>query len=94
MDLHTKSPTPSELLLAVSDFPSIPRSIPLVRDRAILATLLYHGIRSEELYGLRMKDLQTREGVMHFRIHGKRKIRFIPVNPATLRMVEDYLATT
>ena len=36
-----------------------------VRDRAILATLLYHGIRREELCGLRMKDLQTREGVMH-----------------------------
>jgi integrase len=43
-----------------------------VRDRAILATLLYHGIRREELCGLRMKDLQTREGVMHFTIHGKR----------------------
>ena len=40
-----------------------------------------------------MKDLQTREGVMHFRIHGKRsKIRFIPVNPAALRMIDDYLA--
>ena len=40
-----------------------------------------------------MKDLQTREGIMHFRIHGKRsKIRFIPVNPAALRMIEDYLA--
>ena len=66
-----------------------------VRDRAILATLLYHGIRREELCGLRMKDLQTREGVMHFRIHGKRsKIRFIPVNPAALRMIEDYLALT
>ena len=64
-----------------------------VLDRAILATLLYQGTRREELYGLRMKDLQTREGVMHFRIHGKRsKIRFIPVNPATLRMIEDYLA--
>jgi site-specific recombinase XerD len=62
-----------------------------IRDRAILATL-YHGIRREELCGLRMKDLQTREGVMHFRIHGKRsKIRFIPVNPAALRMIENYL---
>src|ERR1700716_3142227 len=66
-----------------------------VRDRAILATLLYHGIRREELCGLRVKDLQSRQGVMHFRVKGKRsKIRFIPVNPAAQRMIEDYLALT
>jgi len=47
-----------------------------VRDRAILATLLYHGIRREELCRLRVKDLQSRQGVMHFRVKGKRdKIR-------------------
>jgi site-specific recombinase XerD len=42
------------------------------RDRAILATLLYHGICREELCGLRVKDIQSRQGVMHFRIRGKR----------------------
>src|SRR5438876_8745968 len=53
-----------------------------VRDRAILATLLYHGIRREELCGLRVKDLHSRQGVMHFRVKGKRsKTRFVPVNP-------------
>ena len=52
-----------------------------VRDRAILATLLYHGIRREELCRLRVKDMQSRQGVMHFRIKGKRdKIRFVPVH--------------
>ena len=39
-----------------------------VRDRTILATLLYHGIRREELCGLRVKDLYSRQGVLHFRI--------------------------
>jgi integrase/recombinase XerD len=34
-----------------------------VRDRAILATLLYHGMRREELCGLRVKDIQSRQGV-------------------------------
>ena len=64
-----------------------------VRDRAILAALLYHGIRREELCGLRVKDLHSRQGVMHFRIHGKRaKIRFIPVHVGAQRMIEDYLA--
>src|SRR5215471_10902507 len=52
-----------------------------VRDRAILATLLYHGIRREEFCGLRIRDIQSRQGVMHFRIKGKRdKIRFVPVH--------------
>jgi integrase/recombinase XerD len=50
-----------------------------MRDRAILATLLYHGIRREELCLLRLKDLQSREGVTHFRIQGERgKIRLFP----------------
>src|SRR6266581_2297167 len=50
------------------------------RDRAILATLLYHGLRREELCKLRVRDLQQREGVLHFRVHGKGdKVRYIPV---------------
>ena len=61
-----------------------------IRDRAILATLLYHGIRREELCTLRVKDMHSRQGVMHFRIMGKRaKIRFVPVNAAALRLIED-----
>ena len=64
-----------------------------VRDRAILATLLYHGIRREELCGLRVKDMQSRQGVMHFRIKGKRdKIRFVPVHALAQRLIEEYLA--
>jgi len=64
-----------------------------IRDRAILATLLYHGIRREELCGLRVKDMQSRQGVVHFRIKGKRdKIRFVPVHPAAQRLIEEYLA--
>jgi integrase/recombinase XerD len=64
-----------------------------IRDRAILATLLYHGIRREELCGLRVKDLHSRQGVMHFRIKGKRaKIRFVPVNAAAQRTIEAYLS--
>jgi len=50
-----------------------------VRDRAILATLLYHGISREEPCGLRVKDMQSRQGVPHFRVKGERgKIRFVP----------------
>ncbi len=63
------------------------------RDRAVLCTLLYHGMRREELCGLRVKDMQSRQGVMHFRIKGKRgKIRFVPMHPAAQRLVLQYLA--
>jgi integrase len=63
-----------------------------VRDRAILATLLYHGIRREELCLLRLRDLQSRQGVMHFRVKGKRdKIRFVPVHTMVLRLIGEYL---
>lgn len=71
-----------------------PRSNTLkgLRDRAILATLLYHGIRREELCKLRLRDLQSRQGVMHFRVDGKReKIRFVPAHPTALRLVAEYL---
>lgn len=63
-----------------------------VRDRAILAALLYHGIRREELCLLRVRDMQSRQGVVHFRIKGKRdKVRFVPVHPMGQRLIEEYL---
>ena len=63
-----------------------------LRDRAILATLLYHGIRREELCHLRLGDMQSREGVMHFIIQGKReKVRYIPIHPETQRLINKYL---
>ncbi len=69
-----------------------PDTLKGVRDRAILATLLYHGFRREELCKLRVGDMQTREGVMHFRVEGKRdKIRFVPVHPTAQRLIAEYL---
>src|SRR6202035_1134776 len=69
-----------------------PDTLKGVRDRAILATLLYHGIRREELCLLRLRDIHSRQGVMHFRIKGKRdKIRFVPVHAMALRLIGEYL---
>jgi integrase/recombinase XerD len=63
-----------------------------VRDRAILATLLYQGIRREELCRLRIRDIQSRQGVLHFRVKGKRdKVRFIPVHVTAQCLIEQYL---
>jgi integrase/recombinase XerD len=62
------------------------------RDRAILATLLYHGLRREELCTLRVRDLHQRQGVLHFRVHGKGdKTRYIPVSLMTVRLITEYL---
>jgi integrase/recombinase XerD len=68
-----------------------PDTLKGVRDRAILATLLYHGLLREELCLLRGRDLQSRQGIMHLRIKGKRdKIRYIPVHPMALRLIGEY----
>ena len=62
------------------------------RDRAILATLLYHGLRRDELVKLRVRDLQQREGVLHLRVEGKGdKIRFLPVAVKAARLIQAYL---
>jgi integrase/recombinase XerD len=62
------------------------------RDRAILAVLLYHGLRREELCGLKVRDLQDRSGVKHLRVNGKgSKIRYVPAHPSALTRVEEYL---
>lgn len=62
------------------------------RNRASLATLLYHGMRREELVKLRVKGVHEREGVPHLRVRGKRgKIRHLPAAPIALRLVAEYL---
>ena len=76
---------------ALLDAPN-PDTLKGKRDRAILATFLYHGIRREELCRLKVKDLQLRRGIQHLRIHGKGdKIRFIPSHAAALDRINDYL---
>jgi site-specific recombinase XerD len=62
------------------------------RDRAILATLLYHGLRRAELCALTVGDLQSRRGVMHLRVHGKgSKVRYLPLHPGTAERIDAYL---
>lgn len=69
-----------------------PDTLKGLRDRAILAVLLYHGVRREELCKLRVGDVHSRQGVVHFRVEGKRdKIRFVPVHPTAQRLIAEYL---
>lgn len=62
------------------------------RDRAILAVLLFHALRRAELCALRVKDYGDREGIRHLTVYGKGgKIRFVPVHPRAIRLIEEYL---
>lgn len=70
-------------------------TVKATRDRAILATLLYHGVRCAELCNMKVSDLQSRQGVPHFRVEGKGdKVRYLPANPAAIRLIEAYLDKT
>ena len=51
------------------DAPS-PETLKGKRDRAILATLLYHGPRCGGLCALRVRDLEGHCGVLQLRVHG------------------------
>ena len=63
------------------------------RDRAILATLLYHALRRDELCKLKIKDFKhERRGVAHLKISGKGgKTRYVPLHPAASGLIAEYL---
>lgn len=63
-----------------------------LRDRAMLATLLYHGLRRAEMCALRLVDLQDRRGMRHLQVYGKgNKIRYIPLHQAAAAAINAYL---
>jgi len=63
------------------------------RDRAILATFLYHALRRAELCNLKVKDVLEREGIKQLRILGKgSKERYVPVHPVAITRISEYLA--
>ena len=69
------------------------KSLKGMRDRAILATLLYHALRREELCKLRVKDFKhERRGVAHLKVSGKgEKTRYVPLHGVAGDLIEEYL---
>lgn len=62
------------------------------RDRAILATYLFHALRRSEVAQLLVLHMRERLGVMHFTVFGKgSKTRYVPIHPAALSAIEEYL---
>jgi site-specific recombinase XerD len=63
-----------------------------LRDRAILAVLLYHGLRREEAAQLGLADILERRGVRHLLIHGKGgKVRYLPLHAVAAERIHAYL---
>jgi len=63
-----------------------------VRDRAILATYLFHALRRAELATLTVGSLQERRGVQHCVLGKGSKTRYVPTHPAAAEAVSAYLA--
>ncbi len=62
------------------------------RDIAIVALLLFNGLRSCEVLGMDLKDFSARE--TQARVRGKGgKVRVLPLAPETVRLLECYLNT-
>ena len=62
------------------------------RDQAILAILLYHGLRCEEICTLTVGSIHQREGVPHIRVEGKGdKVRYLPLHVTAQRLIAAYL---
>jgi integrase/recombinase XerD len=62
------------------------------RDRAILATLLYHALRCEELCMLTVGAVQQREGVPHLHVAGRGdKVRYLRLHVLAQRLITAYL---
>ena len=69
-----------------------PTTLQGLRDRAILAVLLYHGLRREEAARLSIQDMQERRGIKHLRVHGKGgKLRYLPLHPVVQERIHAYL---
>lgn len=63
-----------------------------MRDRTILAVLLYHGLRREEAAQLMTGDLQERRGIKHLQVRGKGgKTRYLPLHPVAADRIYEYL---
>lgn len=85
------SVAPAQLLDRLLDAPDAATPLGL-RDRAILEVLYASGIRVSELTGLDLGALDLFGGTVRVMGKGSRE-RIVPVHPAAIRLLRDYLAT-
>lgn len=90
-----KTPTISDIQARelLSSPEKVTKSIKLLRDKALLSTLLFHALRREELCLLKVGDIEERRGVRHLKVSGKGgKTRYLPLNPGSASLIYEYLA--
>jgi integrase/recombinase XerC len=76
------------LLQAAGQQPSVLKAF---RDTAVLTVLVFTGLRRAELLGLRLRDVDLREGTLRVE-HGKGdKTRMVPLNARPLCALRDWL---
>ena len=69
-----------------------PSSLRGLRDRAILAVFLYHGLRRSEVKDLKVISIHDVQGVPHLRVKGKgSKTRDLPLHPIAMQRIYAYL---
>ncbi len=66
---HTRTPALCNAQARALLNPPPADTITVKRDRAVLATLRYHGLRREERCKLRVQDVQQRKGVLWFKTY-------------------------
>lgn len=63
-----------------------------LRDRAILAVFLYHGLRRSEVADLKVASIHDVLGVPHLKVKGKgSKTRDLPLHPVVIQRIYTYL---
>ena len=60
------------------------------RDKAMLELLYATGIKVSELISLNIQDVNTQIGIIHLR--SEKKERIIPIYPAAVKAVKDYIS--
>jgi site-specific recombinase XerD len=61
------------------------------RNRAVIATFIYTGVRSKELLGLSIMDVDLENNVLHVRLGKGNKDRVIPICTVLKGILQDYI---
>jgi len=73
------------------DAPS-PSTLVGLRDRAILVTFLFHGLRRSEVKDLKVNSIHYVQGIPYLKVKGKgSKTRDLPLHPFSLERINAYL---
>jgi integrase len=89
-ELRLKQPSPVIVPLSADEVARFWSSFRHCRDMALIALLLFNGLRSREALSLKIEDVSFSQA--QIRVVGKgRRQRLLPVKPDTLRLLEVYL---